>query len=84
MGPDQANELATRICDGIVAAMSAPARPALLTWRMIDQYPPDEIREQIARRFRSLRHEENNNLIALIGWEIVYSHGTRLPDDIVR
>src|SRR4051812_32011133 len=64
MNPGQANDLSNRIIDGVVAAQKASGRAALRDWRMIPLYPPDDIREQIARDFRSIRVNHEDNMLS--------------------
>jgi hypothetical protein len=71
-----------RICDGILASMSTPARPSLRGWRMIPESPPFESTDQIEAAFRSLRLQDSYGL-ARDGWSVVYKYGHNLPDEVV-
>jgi hypothetical protein len=83
MSPSEANDLADRICDGILCAMPTPSRPALLGWRMISEHAPHESIGEIAGAFRRLSREGDDGWLVREIWATVYKHGTSLPDDVV-
>ena len=84
MLPADANDLASQICDGIVMNMPAASRPALRGFRMIPEYPPDDVVSKVATDLRSIDLDERHDWsLGRTGWEIVYRHGQALPDDVV-
>jgi hypothetical protein len=84
MTPADANDMANRICDGIVSNMPTGGRTALRGFRMIPEHPPQDASSRIAAAFRSIRPQQASDWsLASEMWEVVYRHGQALPDDIV-
>jgi hypothetical protein len=84
MTPGEANDFANRIIDGIVSNMPAAGRTALRSFRMIPEYPPDDVAPRVAAAFRAIRPQQNQDWsLARDVWEVVYRHGQALPDDVV-
>jgi hypothetical protein len=84
MTPADANDMANRICDGILSNTPTGGRSALRGFRMIPEYPPEDVSSRIAAAFRSIRPQQTNDPnLAREMWQVVYQHGHALPDDIV-
>jgi hypothetical protein len=84
MNPGDANEMSSRIVAGLVSNAKSPSRPALAGWRMIPEYPPENVIGAVASAFKAVRlNTADNYSIARDAWKTVYKHGTSLPDDIV-
>ena len=48
LNPGDANDLANRIVDGIVASQKTASRPSLRDWRMIPSHPPEDVISRLA------------------------------------
>ncbi|MBR0746201.1 hypothetical protein JQ582_19910 [Bradyrhizobium japonicum] len=83
MNPGDANDLANRIVDGIVAAQKTASRPALRGWRMIPEHPPEDVLSQLSSSIRAIRPTDDVRSTCSAAWKAVYRHATALPDDIV-
>ncbi len=82
--PEEANDFANRIIDGVVSNMPAPGRTALRGIRMIPEYPPENVAPRMAAAFRAIRPQQSQDWnLARDVWEAVYRHGQALPDDVV-
>ena len=77
-----ANDLSTRICDGLHAAMPETVRPALRGFRMIGEYPVESNSAQIAGAIRAIDLKASNWTVAQNAWAVVYYYGNAIPDDV--
>ena len=84
MAPGDANALATRIIAALVAAAPSPPRIGLRNARIPDIAPHGE-RTEIAHRCREIFESEEllDTLVAQRVWEVIYSYGIAVPDDVV-
>jgi hypothetical protein len=79
---DEANTLASAICNRLQAAMAMPTKPGLRGQRMISSSPPgyfgDDDYVDAVRNVVDVDAKQARRL-----WEVVYSFGRDLPDDVV-
>jgi hypothetical protein len=80
--PDKANELGRKASDRLHASMAMPIRPALQGFRMIPSSPSYEQREHFISDVKKYLADVDERTARKL-WEIVYSYGRDLPDDIV-
>jgi hypothetical protein len=83
MIPAKANDLATRICDGMISAMEMPVHPGLRNARVIPDHPPYGQASQLADLARSIRPDQSDHATAEAVWDMVYKYGYAVPDAVV-
>jgi hypothetical protein len=81
--PADANQLASDISRGLLAAMPAGLRPGLKGWRMIPEFlPGDRERSQFVQDARYQGFDVDWSR-ASVFWRLVYRYGQPVPDDVV-